>query len=69
MQQVSRVKSETLALVQEESDKEREKAVIAASNERDKYWEEKLGSLEDEFAKKLAQKVGEHSLCPQTSSS
>lgn len=57
MQQVSRVKSETLTLVQEESEKEREKAVSAAARERDQYWEERLGSMEDDYAKKLAHKV------------
>jgi len=53
MQQVSKVKTETLTLVQEESEKEQQKAVSA----RDKMWEERLSSMEDELAQKLASKV------------
>lgn len=62
MQQVSRVKSETLNLVQQESEKDLQKAVTAAITERDKYWEEKLSKLEDDQAKALAQKVNYVSL-------
>ena len=51
--QVSRVKSETLTLVQQESEKDTEKAVAA----RDKHWEDKLSQLEDDHAKQLAKKV------------
>lgn len=57
MQQVSRVKSDTLTLVQQENDKEREKAVNAAASQRDDYWQQKVGDMEDEQAKKLASKV------------
>lgn len=53
MQQVSRVKSETLTLVQQESEKDQEKAVAA----RDRVWEERISEMEDEQAKKLASKV------------
>ena len=51
--QVSRVKSETLNLVQQENEKDTEKAVAA----RDKHWEDKLSQLEDDHAKQLAKKV------------
>lgn len=51
--QVSRVKSETLNLVQQESEKDTEKALQS----RDKHWEDKLSQLEDDQAKKLARKV------------
>ena len=51
--QVSRVKSETLSLVQQEGEKDTEKAVAA----RDKHWEEKLSQIEDDHAKQLAKKV------------
>ena len=47
------MKSETLTLVQQESEKDLEKAVAA----RDKVWEQRLSDMEDENAKKLANKV------------
>ena len=40
-------------LVQQESEKDTEKAVAA----RDKHWEDKLSQLEDDHAKQLAKKV------------
>lgn len=57
MQQVSRVKSETLTLVQKESENELQKAVTAAIADRDKYWQEVINKTEDDNAKALAAKV------------
>ena len=57
MQQVSRVKSETLTLVQKESENEMQKDVTAAIADRDRYWQDVINKTEDQNAKDLAAKV------------
>jgi len=53
MMQVSKVKSDTLTLMQQESDLGQTKVVAA----RDAYWRQKIDEMEDEQAKHLAAKV------------